>query len=131
MWVTWHRTQDLSPVTDVAGTGAVVSFVALLVYVYLIVVQTYTREIAVSASATRTDKVIGGFWLTPEGRKQAALGKTVQDIFAGMAYRADNLWPRPARALAKLSFIASYVLLMVAGTVALAAAGILISSVHT
>ena len=78
-------------------------------------------------------KIIGGFWLTAQARQalaKARAAKTspqhLKDLLAHFGNDVDDVWPRPARALAKQVFVSAYLVLTVCGTVALAATAILI-----
>ena len=107
---------------------AVLSFVFLLLYSFLISNQTYEVQ-RIAGSSTEQIKIIGGFWLTAKARSLVAKGKTRQDILAGAAYQLDRVWPRPARSLAKVSFLVGYTGLVVCGTVALGAVAIRVGGI--
>jgi hypothetical protein len=129
LWYRGYVLKALDGTIPLAIWSATLAVVALLVYVYLIVLQTFIRTVAISRTETKEVKVIGGFWLTQDGRVARRRKRLpIQDIFKGMGYEPDRLWPRPARALAKIAFIVAYMTLTAAGTVALAAAGLLIAT---
>ncbi|WP_372666282.1 hypothetical protein [Amycolatopsis kentuckyensis] len=127
LWVTYReQPQEIGwhlPV--VLGS---LTFGFLLLYGFLIGNQTYEVE-RMAGATTKQVKIIGGFWLTAKARSLVAKGKTRQDILAGAAYQLDRVWPRPARSLAKLSFVVGYTGLVVCGTVALGAVAIRVGGV--
>jgi hypothetical protein len=98
--------------------------VVLLVYSFFTSTQTFE-------DSRRRRRVIGGFTLTPRARDAIAPGgpaepPTVQQLFERGGFDPDLVWPRQSRALAKVSFVLFYLLLVVSGTMALASAAILI-----
>jgi hypothetical protein len=103
---------------------------SLLGYGILVGVYVYYREVATSPRRTRQINIIGGFWLTPEGRRSyranAPLSK--QNLLKGAAYDPDLVWPRISRALARQSFLVAYIALVGFGTLAFTAASMLIAS---
>lgn len=130
LWVSAHgspRSQFLVPL--VVGTAAI-CVVALCAYSFLIGLQTYTR-IGVVDGHAQNQKIIGGFALTAQARKilNERSDLTVQGLFEGSAYDVDRVWTRPSRAAAKVLFVVCYLSLAISGTVALAAAAILISGI--
>lgn len=112
----------------VAIIGAAICVVTLLVYSFLIAMKTFTLKRVVNG-AVKEQKIIGGFKRTAntktELKKHGNL--TMQDLFAGTAYDADKVWTPRSRAVAKVIFVACYLVLTVSGTVALAGAAMLIS----
>jgi hypothetical protein len=58
-------------------------------------------------------RIVGGYWLRPEAR--AAIlrnGTTTQGYFAGVAFNEDMVWPRWSRALAWLTLVVTYFILI-------------------
>ncbi|WP_213290449.1 hypothetical protein [Bradyrhizobium sp. sGM-13] len=107
----------------------VATVIGLFLYVWLIQTQMFTAIIAVDARRTRSTKVIGGLSLTSNAR--AALAKkqgpkTIQQLFEGAAYDKDLVWTRSSQALAKLLFLAAFLMLQVFGSLSLATAAILL-----
>ncbi len=123
---------DSSPAsffTYLAIICAVLTVIFLVVYGYLIGVQTYTKVIVVDAARGTTEekKVTGGFRLTADAQEAIKEHKlTVQTFFEGTAYDPDVVWTRPSRAAAKQLFVLSYIGLVACGTVALASAALLV-----
>jgi hypothetical protein len=95
----------------------VVSLVALLVYGIITSTQTYKDG--------GGRKIIGGT-LTPLARRTIRERNipTVQEYLAGVAYDPDVVWTRSSRAFAKAAFVLLYIVLIVAGSVAIASAAI-------
>jgi hypothetical protein len=102
--------------------------VALLVYGFMVGMQTYDRRYPDNGHVA-SEKIIGGFWLTAEAvqSKDKFHVKTIQDLFAGAGYDPDIIWSRASRGLAKLCFTVSYMSLMVCGSLALATASIILT----
>jgi hypothetical protein len=110
--------------------GGVVLF--LVLYGYLVGVQTYEKEVVVDGNSNppkvETKKVIGGLTLTPAAKSTIAEEKiTIQQYFQGTAYDPDHVWTRPSRAVAKQLFVLGYIGLVATGTIVLAVAAILIA----
>ena len=94
----------------------VVCVASLLAYSYITGTNTYD-------DGKRDRKIIGGFKLTPRAKREMRTQKlTEQRFFSTVDYDPDEVWPRSSRSLAKLVFVALYLLLVVSGTVAIAAA---------
>ena len=103
----------------------VVCVASLLAYSYITGTNTYD-------DAKRDRKIIGGFKLTPRAKREMRARKlTEQRFFGTVDFDPDEVWPRSSRSLAKLVFVALYLLLVVSGTVAIAAAAILIEKQGT
>ncbi len=120
LWVLTRPAGSPPALPALAVALAIVTVAALLAYGFVTATQTYE-------DAKRRRKVIGGFQLTREAKREIRKQKlTVQQYFSGVAYDPDEVWPRSSRALAKLAFVLLYLLLVVSGTVAVAAAAILI-----
>lgn len=78
-------------------------------------------------SATITRKIVGGFWLTSNARRDLKeADTTVQVVFRGNAYDQDRVWPRFSRGLAKLVFLFTYLLFIAGGSGALTMGGLLV-----
>jgi hypothetical protein len=104
--------------------------VSLFTYSFLISVQTFSKLVSTGPNKSEERKVVGGFRLTE--RAKEALRKndvTLQELFAGSAYNEALVWTPSSRALAKIAFAFSYIVLTVSGTVALASVALLISTV--
>lgn len=103
----------------------VVCVASLLAYSYITGTNTYD-------DGKRDRKIIGGFKLTPRAKREMRARKlTEQRFFGTVDFDPDEVWPRSSRSLAKLVFVALYLLLVVSGTVAIAAAAILIEKQGT
>ena len=100
-----------------------------LVYVILITVYTYNRQIA-SGTGIITEKVIGGFTLTHDAKTNLHNAKTIQSLLRGAAYDVDLVWPRASRALAKICFLLSYFIIILGGCLALAAVAIMLNNLE-
>jgi hypothetical protein len=106
------------------GGAAVLS---LLIYGLLMTTFTYQREYSPNRDTVRSERIIGGLWLTSSARKARRENDvTIQDLFRGAAYDVDRIWPRIARALAQQAFVLGYLGLTVCGTIALTTAAILV-----
>jgi len=106
------------------------TLIGLIVYSLLVATYVYEKPIAISKKTVKSIKIIGGFWLTNEAKRCLVSGEpkpsTIQDLVLGSA-SADQVWPRFSRALAKVSFVLSYICLTACGTCLLACAALLIS----
>ena len=123
LWTQMKDQASMASLTELAMWGTAVTVVALLMYGYL--VRVYTYEIDEStATATKRRKIIGCFTLTPRA-KNLTKEHTIQEILEGAAYDPDKVWTRESKALAGQSFVASYLVLTVAGTSALTAASMI------
>jgi ABC-type uncharacterized transport system substrate-binding protein len=104
----------------------------LIIYGYLISVQTYYGPHALSGPGVTDSprrKIIGGLWLLPGPRRLArrtANPITTQEQLDNSDHNPDKIWSRPSRGLAKTTFVVFYLVLTVAGTVALTSASMLI-----
>lgn len=133
----WYRStqQHLLSSDDLIGLAIVFSgagLVGLIIYSLLVGVLVYEKTVVVSGTIPTTQKIIGGFWLTAGARQSLHSGTprplSVSDLYKGAAFNADYVWPRISRALAKVSFQLTYIVLVAGGTCALAAISLLISS---
>src|SRR5262245_27849163 len=88
------------------GVGTIVS---LMIYGMLITTFTYRRQYSPEPGVVQTENVIGGFWLTREARTARNENRVpIQQLYQGSAYDKDQLWPRPALALAQQTFVLAY-----------------------
>ena len=101
---------------------AVVAFAALLAYLYLIGSRGFDRY----QGLPEQERIIGGFRLTSAARaaQSQKYVDSEQRLFEGLAYDPDSTWTRSSRALARTVCVATFVLLLVSGTIALGAAAI-------
>lgn len=131
LWATANDSGSDPLLVGLAIALTTVAVLALLAYSYVISTQTYEVVVVQSRNADpKTQKIIGGFALTPNAKKVAAERTvTTQEILRGSQYDVDRIWTRPSRAFAKLVFVACYLALTVSGTVAIACAAMLIA--HT
>jgi hypothetical protein len=110
----------------VAGLAAVAT---LLLYLFLMVVLVHERPRATGdGTTTEVERFIGGFWLTPGAKEKLKQAGSVQLLLRGSAYDPDLLWSRPSRGLATVSLAVCYMMLVVAGSVALASGAMLLDS---
>jgi putative ABC transport system substrate-binding protein len=101
---------------------------ALLVYGYLVGVQTYLRE-TTQGGTSAIEKIIGGFWLRPHAHRATQKGPqplTVQEFLTQSNGNVDRVWSRQSRGLAKTIFTICYLLLTVPGTISLTSASMLV-----
>ena len=121
--ILWALTRGSTSAGVLAGLalGLLVALVAsLLGYGYVTATQTYD-------GAQAGHKIIGGFRLIPAAKSALREHRsTTQQLFASVAYDPDRVWPRRSRASAKLVFTVLYLVLVVSGSLALAAAAILV-----
>lgn len=107
----------------------IAAVVALLVYLFLMIVLVHEKPTPTGdGTTTRTDRLIGGFWLTPAAKENLKQAGSVQLLLRGSAYDPDLLWSRPSRALATVSLAVCYMMLVVAGSVALASGAMLLDT---
>jgi hypothetical protein len=125
LWTAYHGARDVGALPWLLVAFGALTLAGLLVYSFLIARQTYELE-QLKGAAVQKVTVIGGFRTTVRATELERQGKTVQDILKGAAYEVDRVWPRGSRAMAKLSFVAAYLLLTVSGTLAVAAAALLL-----
>lgn len=110
--------------------GVAVVVVASVAYLSLIGIFVCVRQHYRDDSELDEERIIAGFVLTPEARRAKREGHlTTQNLLAGMGYEPDAVWAPWSRIITKLAFVVAYLLLTVAGTIALAGAGILLSRV--
>lgn len=129
LWVLIGRTDGpRTALVWIAGIGAGVALLSLIVYAILIAVYVYDLETSTGHNTSEKTKIVGGFWLTKSARAhlKARPELTQQDELKGSAYKPDNVWPRLSRALAKAAFTLSYMALTLSGSIALAATAMLL-----
>ena len=122
IWSVIADTTHLKLLTQLAIGLAIGTFIALLIYSFLVATQTY-RII----TDTSEQKIIGGFSYTKRAKK--VLSKrtnelTTQEFLTTNNYDPDKVWTRTSRALAKTCFLICYISLTVCGTIALSCAAI-------
>jgi hypothetical protein len=134
IWARLYSLQYESLLTRITIYCLVIAVVSLLVYIMLQMllyeVDRVPKEAPRGAFQTERVKVIGGLWLRSHVKRK--LGeedgpKTVQELFEGSAFHKDALWSGWAQGFSKVLFAVCYMGLIVAGTVALGAASILVS----
>jgi hypothetical protein len=116
---------DTASLTNAAIVLGIVCGVSLLFYVLLVTSFVYVKKVAVGPQQVRDEKIVGGFWLLP-GVIQHRKGRTLQRILETREHDPDAIWSRLSRALVKICFILAYFGLSAGGTVALAAASLLV-----
>ena len=134
MWYRFAKQRSISPdellsfAVGFAGLGVA----GLIVYSLLVGVYVYNKTIALGGRKTGITRVVGGFWLTGDARVALRSGdprpRSVAELFKGSGYDPDLVWPRFSRALAKICFQLSYILLVAGGTCALSAVALVIAS---
>ena len=119
--------QETSDITQgrwllpILWVSVAVTVVAFLLNNFALTTLMYER-VEAQHNQPVTTRIVGGLWLTPEAREvRRKVHDTIQNIFAGNEYVTDRVWPRPARAFAKVLFIIFYLLFTVGGSAALAA----------
>lgn len=126
MWVDSRNSTTTDQLRAFVVTYGVGTLLFLVAYSALVGTLTYLRVVAIAPDRSEQQRIIGGFWLTSEARRERrAHATTVQEVLAGAAYDPDKVWSRPARQLAKTALIIGYMGLTICGTTALAAAAML------
>jgi ABC-type uncharacterized transport system substrate-binding protein len=124
LWTFAADAQHLRFLANIAVVTAIVCLASLLIYGYLISVQTY------EGSAKKGEKkLIGGLSLKPaaeDALKRSENPLTAQEFLKLNRYDPDKVWTRPGRALAKSSFILFYLGLTLGGSLALTCAAMII-----
>ncbi len=133
----WARLYDLqyeTILTKISVYCLLIAVASLLIYIMLQMlvyeVDRVPKGAPQGAFQTEKVKVIGGLWLRGDAKRKLRKKdgpKTVQQLFDGAAFNKDVLWHRPAQGLSKVLFALCYIGLIVAGTVALGAASILVA----
>lgn len=127
MWWYFGDGSQASNLARVTAGAAIVLVTALIVYSLLIGTMIYEVKYTDDGRSVKRAKIIGGFWMTKaarEARRRDSM--TVQETLASAEHNPDLVWPRIARALAKVCFTLSAVLLTLGASVALAGAAMLI-----
>lgn len=127
--IVWAQTGPSTKGGVVAALAAALvasTIVFLIVYGFVVATQTYERVIVVGGDVV-TQKIVGGYVLTARAKERLKQDDlTVQELLKGAAYDPDKIWTRPSRALAKSTFVVSYLGLTICGTVALASGAVLV-----
>jgi hypothetical protein len=127
LWSQFQSLDHLSTLTRIAILLGVLTLVFLVVYGFIIQVFTFQKEVAIAKDHIKNVKVIGGWALTPNAKKQIAnRGLTLQDYFKGTAYNPDAVWTRVSRGIVKQLFVLCYIGLTVAGAVTLTALALIV-----
>jgi hypothetical protein len=132
LWSQTRNTEQLPFLNRLAISLAIATVLSLLVYGFLVSTLTYDKVVARGKRMINTQKIVGGFRLTPVAKQkirdksQSGETLTVQDLLKGAAYDPDKVWTRESRAFAKMSFVLGYLGLTVCGTIALATAAIIL-----
>lgn len=128
LWTQLGDQENRDTVLTIAIVCAATCVVALLGYGYLIATHVYERLVSTQSNTHHTEKIIGGFWLSPAAveTKSARRELTIQNVLTGAAYDPDLVWSRASRALAKAVFVLAYIVLTASGTLALSAAAMLL-----
>jgi hypothetical protein len=131
LWIVTRPADSRAFVPGLAVAMATLLIVALLVYSILIATQTYVIEIRSTEDQDATEKIIGGFWM-----KQAVSdalkrdpAETVQGYLKATGFHVDQVWSRTSRALAKATFVAMYLVIVIAGSLALTSVAILVDAI--
>jgi hypothetical protein len=127
IWAQMNDQAHFAALTNLAISLGGIYLLFLPVYSSLISTQTYEIVVAPNPHDFVPQKISGGFWLTEEAKREKRKNRvTTQDLLKGAHYNPDILWSRLSRGLAKLSFVISYILLTVCGTLALTCAAIIL-----
>jgi hypothetical protein len=126
LWVRAADAAHIDLVTRLIVVCAIVCVAALLCYGFLISALTYTIQASPAANEVVERKVIGGFRLTTVAKQwRNEKNLTIDQILKRVGFQLDKVWTRGSRALAKQVFVLCYLVLTVAGSVALTCAAIL------
>ena len=131
LWLQTRFDLDISFLTRLA-LGLLVGCVSfLIVYGFLVAVQTYEVIYSPRPNEVASRKIIGGLWMRRHAKKtKRKKHTTTQELLAGLAYDVDKVWSRQARGFAKSVFVLCYLGWNITGTVALACAAILMAAKH-
>ena len=111
--------------TKLAAILASSAMLSFLLYFFLLRICSYDKEVAVGPNKTEIIKIIGGFNLLNEAKKEMGNHKirTVQELFKGSLYDADLLWSRTSQEVARICIMLCFIAIAVCGTLALTTAG--------
>ncbi len=125
MWAQYASPAFKGPIVIAAASLGAACLIFLLIYGYLIARLVFEQTIAPKKNHTQTIKIIGGFSLTRDARKQLRNAGSIQKLFEGAAYDCDLVWLRESRALAKQLFVLCFISLNVCGSLAVSCAALL------
>lgn len=128
LWYDEGLSLGLPALPTVTVTCMGIALGGLLAYVLLNATLLCEQEIAATTATTKKRKIIGGLWLTAQAR---VAHKTEPDVGTILKMAANNpnwVWPPVARGLSQVLLIIAYMMLVVGGSTALAAAGLLIQT---
>jgi hypothetical protein len=142
IWAQWNEIQYKSTLTKLVIGCSIALIVSLVVYGLLngFIYTAVRKKKGAPADSTETEeiKVIGGLWLTKNAREHVGKPEgqqvpserpsqilTVQRMFALSEFTKDEVWSRPSQQLTSMLFTLGYIVLIVAGTVALGSGAIL------
>lgn len=134
LWALRADTTFIPSLTRFAVSNAIVCLIALIVYGILIGTFTYSASLVTASGQRAKVKIIGGLWLLRGLRAQLSTStpsKTIQEYLDGTGGDPDHVWAKFSRALAKATFVLAYIALTFCGTLALAAAGIIVLLTQT
>lgn len=120
MYATLNEDRHASTLALISVVCAAVAFAALLAYLFLIGSRGFDRY----QGLPEQERIIGGFRLTRTARAAKVKHEvdSEQTLFEGLAYDPDSTWTKSSRALARTVCVATFILLLVSGTIALGAA---------
>jgi hypothetical protein len=103
----------------------IILLIGYLAYAFSLGALVLTRYVAVSSSAVKAEKVVGGIWLKSAARTSMKKNKvrSRQTLFEGASYEPDFLWSRTSRGVAKTFLLFLFIVIMVSGTLAISGAG--------
>jgi hypothetical protein len=125
VWSEYSTLAAKDGLTKAAVILGVCALMFLLFYGFLIANQVFEEKFSPKKNKVETRKVVGGFRLTVEAKKQLRKAGSVQQLFEGSAYKPDLVWTRGSRSLAKQAFALAYIGLNLSGTMALSCAALL------
>jgi len=124
LWTFAGDTQHVRFLAIVAVIMAIICLSSMLIYGYLISVQTYD-----GSAKKGQKKLIGGFSYTPAAEnaiKDSGTPLTAQEFLKLNKYDPDRVWTRSSRAIAKNAFIVFYLGLTLGGSLALTCAAMIL-----
>lgn len=123
LWI-WATPENI---VWVFGVGVVLGIVFLIVFIFyagLVGKHRYIREVAIGPNGVKEVMVIGGDVLEPGVKKELQEKDiTIQEYLKGVAYNVDKVWSRESRRRIKTRMILLFILVLLSGTVAVAAVG--------